>query len=110
MNGVAALKQRQQPGPSTADWARAPLRSELSSAGLFTSHAEALTSKTSPGRETPTLSKTPPFSTLSKRIRRSTPTVLRRDSGVAVQQMSVASRLSAAEKCWLDGSLTPLLL
>ncbi|KAK6735373.1 hypothetical protein RB195_018529 [Necator americanus] len=60
-----------------------------------------------PAVGTPTLSKTPPFSVLSKRILRSTPAVLRRDSGVAIQQSSVPSRSSATETCWLNASLTP---
>ncbi|KAK6736044.1 hypothetical protein RB195_018990 [Necator americanus] len=62
-----------------ADWARALLPSGLSSAGLLALQAETSTSKTSPSRDASTLSKTPPFSTMSKRIQRSTPAVLQRD-------------------------------
>ncbi|KAK6764693.1 hypothetical protein RB195_024861 [Necator americanus] len=95
MNGVAALEQR------------APLPSGLSSTGSLASQAEARTLETTPGRDAPTLSKTPPFSKPSKRFRRSTSAVLRRDLGVAIQQLSVASKPSTTEKCWLDGPLPP---
>ncbi|KAK6740140.1 hypothetical protein RB195_008547 [Necator americanus] len=107
MSGVTALEQRQHPGTSAADWARAPLSSGLSSAGSLASRLEKPISKTSLSREAPTLSKSPPLSTLSKRIRRSTPTVLRRVSGVAIQQSSVDYRLSATKKRWLNGYITP---
>ncbi|KAK6729418.1 hypothetical protein RB195_006459 [Necator americanus] len=59
MNGEAALEQLQQPATSRADRAKAPIPSGLSSAGSLALQAKAPASKTSP-----TLSKTPPFSTL----------------------------------------------
>ncbi|KAK6761283.1 hypothetical protein RB195_022369 [Necator americanus] len=88
MNGVAAVEQRQQLATSPADWARAPLRSGLSSAGSLASQAEIPTSKTNPGRDIPILSKTLPF------------------LGVSIQQSSVASRPSDTRKCWIPHTLT----
>ncbi|KAK6761282.1 hypothetical protein RB195_022369 [Necator americanus] len=108
MNGVAAVEQRQQLATSPADWARAPLRSGLSSAGSLASQAEIPTSKTNPGRDIPILSKTLPFlgerATVeelvelvysSTRVWQRTPTLL---------NDLLPNRTSANEKMWSNAS------
>ncbi|KAK6756771.1 hypothetical protein RB195_014914 [Necator americanus] len=107
MNGVAAFEQWQQPATSPADWAMAPLPSGLSSGGSLASQMEIPTSKTSPGLDASHTVEDSAILLQSRRIQRSTPAILRRDSDVAIQQSSVASTPSATEKCWLDGSLSP---